>query len=74
MQISKINKIPMCNTIILNKRKCGIREEGTVILVLGRLRTREKCSVMERKREAAGEGKRHVVTGTVFTIPVQHSC
>ncbi|KAI4819538.1 hypothetical protein KUCAC02_004783, partial [Chaenocephalus aceratus] len=32
----------------------------------------EKSSVMERKREAAGEGKRHVVTGTVSNITVQH--
>lgn len=34
----------------------------------------EKSSVMERKREAAGEGKRHVVTGTVSNITVQHLC
>lgn len=45
-----------------------------LLLVLGRLRTREKSSVMERKREAAGEGKRHVVTGSVSSIPVQQSC
>ncbi len=44
------------------------------LLVLGRLRTSEKSSVMERTREAAGEGKRHVVASTLSTIPVQHSC
>lgn len=43
------------------------REQSSLVLVC--LRTRQRSRVMERKREAAGEGKRHVVNRHSLSHP-----